>query len=235
MYNTKKVWDWNFTGTELLTDMGITDTWKKVSYGPADNNEETDRYKSLLIRELSSYPDGYLMKASLRRIVLGRDLAFNSGYRAAVPDPYRHTMYLSVNGSYGESSLSYLIHVLHHELHHLVEYAVWKNMYFNWAEWNNLNPEGFSYSRTGAGDYRITEPDYYTVTHPLNGFLNLYSMMGGEEDRCELMAFIMSERERHKLLKFYRGDSILRRKIIFLSGFVNNFAGVRFADVERYL
>lgn len=119
----------------------------KVSYSPADNKERTCRSISLLIREFPSYPDGYLKNASLRRIVSGRDLSFNSGYRAAVPDPYRHTMYLSVNGSYGESSLSYLIHVLHHEHHHLVESAVWKNMYFNWTEWNNLNPEVFSCHR----------------------------------------------------------------------------------------
>ena len=209
-------------GVELITSEVVADTWGKVSYSIADNKTETDNYKAMLARELSLYPPGYLFKAKTDKIILCRDLEFNGEYRAAVPDPYKHALYLSVNGSYGESGAEYLIHVLHHELHHLVEYAVWKNMYFNWGAWNKLNPEVFSYGRGGASSFRDSEPDYYTVTHPLNGFLNLYSMMGGEEDRCELMAFLMSDKERPKLLKYYPGDPILQRKVKFIAEFVND-------------
>ena len=223
------------TGVEVLTTVVIADTWGKVSYDRADKTWETRRYMDMLSGELTSYPEGYMSKALVRRIVLGRNLAFNGEFRAAVPDPYRQLLFLSVNGSYGESSLSYLVHVLHHELHHMVEFSVWKNMYFNWVEWEKLNPEGFSYGRGGAGAYMGYEPDYYTVTHPLNGFMNLYSMTGGEEDRCELMAFLMSEKGRAKLLKYYSRDSILRRKVSFISEFVNRFAGVVFVDFEGYL
>lgn len=224
---------WNVKGVELVKDEIVRDTWGRVSYDIPNIETETGRYISLLTKELELYPDNYLRKADIRKIVLGRDLAFDGEYRAAVPDPYRHILYLSINGSFGESGVSYLVHVIHHELHHLVEFAVWKNMYFNWVEWNKLNPEGFSYGRGGA--QRNGGPDYYTVTHPLNGFMNLYSMTGGEEDRCELMAFLMSSRERSKLLKYYPGDSILRRKVSFLSHFVNDFAGTMFVDIEKIL
>lgn len=225
---------WNIKGVELVTEGMVKDTWGRVSYDTPDNIRETGRYISILAREVSLYPDGYLPKALVKRIVPGRNLEFNGEFRAAVPDPYRGLLYLSVNGSYGESSESYLMHVFHHELHHMVEFSVWKNMYFNWGEWNKLNPEGFSYG-TGESSYMGNEPDYYTVTHPLNGFLNLYSMTGGEEDRCEIIAFLMSSKERPKLLRYYSGDSILRRKVEFMSRFVNDFAGMDFVNIERYL
>jgi hypothetical protein len=235
MENLKNKSTFDIPGIELLTSHGIEDTWKKVSYDSTDDKPGIERYMGMLASELGLYPDGYLKKALVGRIILGRDLAFNGEYRAAVPDPYRRTLFLSINGSYGESRKSYLVHVLHHELHHMAEYAVWKDMYFNWSEWNRLNPEGFSYGRGGTGSYRNNEMDYYTVTHPLNGFMNLYSMTGGEEDRSELMAFLMSAMDRHKLLKYYPGDTILRRKIDFISAFVNNIAGVRFVDIGQYL
>jgi hypothetical protein len=225
---------WNIPGVELVTGEIIRDTWESVIYEPVKNTGETGRYISMLMRELLLYPQGYPAKAGVRIIVPGRDLEFNGEYRAAVPDPYRGVLYLSINGSYGESGESYLMHVLHHELHHMLEYAVWKDMYFNWAEWNKLNPEGFSYGRSESAGYSYTEPDYYTGTHPLNGFLNLYSMTGGEEDRCELMAFLMSVKDRKRLLKYYRVDSILKRKVDFISRFVNDFAGSVFVDIERY-
>ena len=225
----------NIESVKLITSEIVVDTWGKVTYSIADNRKQSDLYKVMLARELSIYPSGYLTKANIDKIILCKDLEFNEEYRAAIPDPYKRALYLSVNGSYGESGETYLIHVLHHELHHLVEYAVWKNMYFDWEEWNKLNPEGFAYRSGGTPSFRDSEPDYYTVTHPLKGFLNLYSMMGGEEDRCELMAFLMSEKDRLKLLKYYPGDRIIQRKVRFIAQFVNDFAGTEFIDVERFI
>ncbi|HPS58094.1 MAG TPA: hypothetical protein PK514_08300 [Spirochaetota bacterium] len=217
----------------ILGDI-VIDTWKKVTYDFISSKPESERYILTLNRELSIYPAGYIEKAGIKKIVLARDLAFNSEYRAAVPDPYRNVLYLSVNGSYGDHDETYLVHVIHHEIHHMMEYAVWKNMYFNWAEWNSLNPEGFSYGSGGAV-HADEGPDYYSVTHPLNGFLNLYSMTGGEEDRCELAAFILSERGKPVLLKHFKRDSILRRKARFLSDFINRFAGKEFININKYM
>jgi hypothetical protein len=225
---------WNIPGVMLVTGESIPDTWGGVMYDPVINTGEAARYISILARELSLYPAGYPAKSGIKKIVPGRDLAFNGEFRAAIPDPYRGILYLSINGSYGDMDEPYLMHVIHHELHHMTEYAVWKDMYFNWVEWNRLNPEGFSYGRGRSAGHSDSEPDYYTVTHPLNGFLNLYSMTGGEEDRCELMAFLMSSKDRKWLLKYYNGDSILKRKVRFISGFVNDFAGVEFVNIERY-
>lgn len=219
---------WIISGVECITGDTVPDTWDKVSYDKPTDGEETTRYLAILKREISLYPAGYIVKALARKIVIGKKLAFNKEYRAAVPDPYRKTLYLSVNGSYGEKSQAYLAHVLHHELHHMVEYSVWKDMYFSWAEWNRLNPAGFSY---GGGGLLNANLDYYSVTHPVNGFLNLYSMTGGEEDRCELVAFLMNVKERPALMRYYHNDSILRRKVRFIVDFVNNFAGEDFIEV----
>jgi hypothetical protein len=223
--------EWKISGIELVIGDAVADTWGKVTYDLPADKSETGRYITMLSNQLSLYPAGYHVKAGISKIVLGRNLAFNDEYRGAVPDPYRKTLYLSVNGSYGESGDTYLVHVLHHELHHMMEYSAWKNMYFDWVQWNKLNPEGFVYGTGGTG-YMETEPDYYSVTHPLNGFLNLYSMTGGEEDRCEIVSFLMSVMQRPFLLRYYSSDSILRRKIRFISDFVNNFAGEKFIDIE---
>lgn len=225
---------WNFTETELVIGDSVEDTWGKVTYNPPVSESAVRQYLLLLVRELSLYPAGYLLQSGIKKIVIGRDLAFNNEYRGAIPDPYRKVLYLSVNGAYGESGETYLIHILHHEIHHMVEYSVWKNMFFEWTEWNRLNPEGFKYGRGGSVNKNI-EIDYYTVTHPLNGFLNLYSMTGGEEDRCELAAFLMSAKERKHLLKYYKNDLILQRKVKFISDFINDFAGKVFIDIENYL
>jgi hypothetical protein len=225
---------WNIPGIKLVAGDAVADTWGKVTYDPVCKGFETEKYLLMLNRELLLYPPGYHLKAGIFKIVLGENLAFNREYRGAVPDPYRKVLYLSLNGSYGENDESYLVHILHHEVHHMVEYAVWKDMYFEWAEWKKLNPEMFSYS-AGGSRFSGIEPDYYTVTHPLNGFLNLYSMTGGEEDRCELAAFIMSDRERPLLIKYLDSDLILQRKVRFISDFINNFAGVKFIDIDKFL
>jgi hypothetical protein len=223
-----------YNGIDLIVGEMIPDTWNKVIYDAPDRQQELEKYFLLLKRELSLYPSGYHSKAGIGKIVLGKNLSFNDEYRAAVPDPYRRRLYISVNGSYGESGETYLAHVLHHEIHHMVEYAVWKDMYFEWAEWNRLNPEGFSYGR-GSKGYKDMEPDYYSVNHPLKGFLNLYSMTGGEEDRCELAAFIMSAMERQVFLKYLKTDRFLQNKVRFLSRHINDFAGEEFIDIEKLL
>lgn len=221
------------TGIEIITGESVIDSWGKVFYG-YPRNHEYERYLIILKRELSIYPAGYIPKAGIKKIVLGRDLSFDSEYRGAIPDPYRSILYLSVNGAYDESDETYLIHVIHHEIHHMLEYAVWKNMYFNWVEWERLNPEGFSYGKRDF-KYASAEADYYSVTHPLNGFLNLYSMTAGEEDRCELAAFLLTRRGAKTLTRYLKNDSILRRKATFISDFINRFAGVKFIDIDKFL
>jgi len=219
---------------EIVIGDVVADTWGEVTYDPPADDVQVSRYLSIIRRELLLYPKGYHSRAGIKKMVIGKNLAFSNEYRGAVPDPYRKVLYLSMNGADGEKNETYLVHILHHELHHMVEYAVWKDMFFNWAEWNRLNPVGFSYGRGGVG-YRNRNTDYYSVIHPINGFLNLYSMTGGEEDRCELAAFLMSAAERKYLLKYYRSDSILRRKVKFISDFINDFAGEVFINIDNYL
>jgi len=59
-------------------------------------------------------------------------------------------------------------------------------------------------------------------------------MTGCVEDRCELMAFIMSAKENPELMKHYYRDSIIRRKVWFIAEFVINSAGVDFIETEKY-
>ena len=43
--------------------------------------------------------------------------------------------------------------------------------------------------------------------------MNLYSILGAEEDRAEIVALIMNYEERKNLLDFINKDRILKRKV----------------------
>jgi len=219
----------------LIVNEKVPDSWKGVTYQLTDYDAETENYIAILRRELSLYPEGYLRKANVQRIVLGRDLAFNGQYRAAVPDPYTGNMYYSVNGAYGVAAEYYLVHCIHHELHHMVEFAIWHDFWYDWPEWQKLNIPGFRYGYGGEEAYTDTYRDYYSATHPEKGFLNLYSMTGDEEDRAEIMAYIMSGIERETLIRYCRVDDILRKKVKCITDLVHGFAGTRFIKTDPFL
>lgn len=206
--------------TIQLDHEAVRDSWNAVCF---DNNGITEkhtlRYLELLKREFLKYPPSYLQKVGAETIILGHNLRFNNQPRAAVPDPFRKQLFLSMNGAFGISSERYLVHVMHHELHHCTEYSIWRNMTFDWSDWMLLNEEGFCYGNGGASvylDYEKSKTDFYSPVNPKRGFVNLYSLTGDEEDRAELIAFIMNDHERAVIKNLCTKDEILSKKMALL-------------------
>lgn len=154
----------------------------------------------------------YLQKSYVDTIVICQNLTFKNTTRAALPDPYKKILFLSIDIKY---PTHYLIHVMHHELHHSTEYALFGNMYPQWKKWNHKNKRKFKYGNGGIEAYKKENKsiDYYSMIHPQQGFANLYCTMGAEEDRCELVAYLMNSNKTNQLINYCIEDKILKRKV----------------------
>jgi len=216
----------NDYGIDIIYDMAVQDTWSSVYYDICDSEEDLTRYMNILSDEISKYPYDYFELIGISQLVLGNNLAFSNQARAAIPDPYASTLYYSINGAYGAQDEIYLTHVFHHELHHCTEYSIWGDMYFDWDDWMLLNIDGFVYGDGGASTYADTVTDYYSPGHPAEGFVNLYSMSGDEEDRCEIVAFIMTDAESAQVLELCKTDARLDKKVEMLRELFNALTGV---------
>ena len=108
-------------------------------------------------------------------------------------------------------------------------------MRYDWSDWIKLNTKDFRYGAGGEIAYTDFYTDYYAASHPHKGFINLYSMTGDEEDRAEIIAYMMSTIERPVLIGYCREDSILLKKVKLAATLVNKFAGSDFIDVTPFL
>ncbi|HLT81602.1 MAG TPA: hypothetical protein VKZ86_11255 [Cyclobacteriaceae bacterium] len=213
-------------GVAIVTSEPVPDSWGAISYQTPADEADLLRYLDIVAREFSKYPQGYLRQSHAHTLVLVTDLAFCEQPRAAIPDPYRNQLYLSINGAFRIRSERYLAHVMHHELHHLTEYSMWRNMTFDWNEWISLNGDGFCYGSGGAdayADYLANGTDFYSPVNPHRGFINRYSLTGDEEDRAELMAFIMSDHDRPVITELLEKDDVLREKSRLLARLFADF------------
>jgi hypothetical protein len=104
-------------------------------------------------------------------------------------------------------------------------------MTYDWCDWMLLNTEGFNYGCGGASAYADAIERYidvYSPTNPRKGFVNLYSLTGDEEDRAELLAYILTDFERPMLISLLKKDEILKQKIEALRSLLNSFTGEPF-------
>lgn len=204
-------------GVALSLDSTTGRTWDSMRYERCSDTATLSHYLQLLQYEYNKYPEGYFTRMGVNTIVLAQDLYIYGQHRAAVPDVFFHTLYLEVSSMYDDT---YLIHVMHHELHHCTEYAIWGDMYHSWPKWLKQTPRRFTYGEGGGSAYTDTTlTDWYSMTHPLPGFINLYSTTGQEEDRCEIMALLMSDQERNYLYQ-YASDRRVKRKVSLLLAFL---------------
>ena len=203
--------------TKFKIKIIISDTFKSsfesVHFEEVETEAKRNHYiNNILLPELKKYPKSYFEKIGLKHIVLCTNLALYSQKRAAIPDPIKNTLFLSIENIYGST---YLIHVLHHEMHHISEYAQWQDMFYVWRKWQRKNTKQFTYGTGGQFAYIDGNEmvDWYKINNPKIGFVNLYSTLGPEEDRCEIVALIMTDAERPLLLEFMKTDKYLKRKI----------------------
>ncbi len=219
---------------EILLDSSFKSTYKDVTYTSVGDTAILLDYLKLLKFEYSKYPEFFFDKIGINQIVVGQNLSIQGQRRAAIPDPYKKTLLFEVNQYY---SLEYLVHVLHHELHHCTEYALWGNMFYQWHKWEKRNTRKFEYGTGGAYAYEQENKsiDWSSLSHPKKGFVNLYSTLGQEEDRSEIFAILMTDQEREWLIKECKKDRKLRRKVKLIQKTLNSFIGVKVAYWSDFL
>ncbi|EMO43304.1 LIC13305 family lipoprotein [Leptospira noguchii] len=219
--NADNVEDYN-RDVEIISDRIVPDTFNAIQYEIAPANE-IQNYRIFLDTEIEKYPRGYWIKGKAEKVVLGKNLKLSGQSIAAVPDAYQKVLYLSINGT-GASTQDYLIHVIHHELNHNVDFAHYGDMRKVLSDWNSLNTPGFQYGNGGAEAYANPGVPWMALTNPVPGFINLYSTLAQEEDRSELMAVLMGiENENTTLKNICAVDPIVANKVKKLISILNKF------------
>ena len=84
---------------EIVYNSKTTDSWSSIFYENCDDSIELKTYLLHLDEEYAKYPKGYFQLAGVSTIVLGKKMRFGEQFRAAIPDPYLHSLYLSINGA----------------------------------------------------------------------------------------------------------------------------------------
>lgn len=212
----------------------VPSIWTEVNYQPCTDSMALYKYLLVLQKEYAKYPKGYFKAAGVHTIALGLQLRFDAQNRAAIPDPYKNVLYLSIEGSSAYATPLYLVHVMHHELHHCAEYMLWKDMYYKWRTWKKTNRCFFKYGPGGEKAYHQRSVNWGGLTHPKKGFVNLYATMGQEEDRSEIVALLMTDEEYGYLKKFMKTDRFLRRKVKLMIETLNTLSGTTDAYWTRH-
>lgn len=196
-----------------------TPYWKEVSFVPLSAVERESReiqtYLEIFKSEFGKYPAGLIALADLKKVAIVKELYYYKQDRAALPDFVNEVLYL--DAWKGKSSEVYQRHVIHHEFYHLLEEEVFDDPYYKDSQWAAFNAPSFNYGKGGA--YARTG-DQYSLSHPQQGFINLYSMSGLEEDKADIFAALMVPQEAALLANWVKTDPILRQKVAYMKAFL---------------
>ena len=151
---------------------------------------ELQNYITLFAPEFTLYPRELLQRSQLKRVVLCTELSFAGQRRNAIPDFEHDALYLEA--SRGAYNKSYMRKVIHHEFFHIIDYRDDGSVYQD-ERWAALNPEDFKYGNGGQAVQDVHTTSLLTKKFP--GFLNHYSTTGVEEDKAEMFANLIVDRD----------------------------------------
>ena len=161
-----------------------------VTYEIMDSSHacDYDSYADTFISEFKKIPTG-LSKSTNADMLFGPKVT-NSGYDvAAAPlGPVNAVLY-DIYGVYGGEQ--YERHVVLHEFWHQVDYVLYGGFYVFDTDWNDCNPDDFSYGSGGITAYEGGGSAGYSETQ---GFITEYSKYGMEEDRAEIFAYMIGNK-----------------------------------------
>lgn len=203
---------------EIVLEDPPASTWKEVTFEPIDVERDPQavrKYVAMVRRELSRYPPAFMERSELRSVVVVQNLCNQGQLVAVVPDHPKGILY--ADPAKGAHDFTYQRHALHHDFFHYLMGRWQDDTYFKDPEWIALNPPGTSYGRGGRF---AQQGNQYEITHPAEGFINLYSQAGVEEDMAEVFAALQIPEERRLLLKWAKEDAVLKRKIEYMEAFV---------------
>lgn len=215
----------NLFGLEVIIDKDYQSSSGRFSYRKVNDTKRISNYLDILIQEYKKYPPAFFEKININKIIICDSMFVLGRRRSAYPYAQNKTLILAID--FFEERLPYMIHVMHHELHHCTEFSLYGSMYYRSDEWNCLNSANFMYGSGGAIQYKegSTKKNWYKLTHFKEGFVNEYSSLGQEEDRAELMAILMNKPRRDTLIDYCKTDEYLKKKVHYLINEMNTMMG----------
>lgn len=172
-----------------------------ASWDAADSTSDSAQAFLLMLHdEWSKYPTGMNVRVGLQHIYLVKNLTVDGQFRAAMPDPnYAKALYYDVSANYVDSMQGkYMRRTIHHEYSHYIEYTTYQTYYHDDPAWEACNTPGFLYGSGGPSAY--SDPVYANTYHTHAGFISGYSESGSEEDRAEVLAWLMTQPTQTKSL-----------------------------------
>lgn len=183
------------------------------------------RFAGLFSQEFSKYPVSFINRSNLKYVVFVKKLTVFSQRRSAMPDYLKEVLYLDIY--VGDYDSTYQKHIIHHEFYHMVEQEFNGSAYYKDPAWSALNAPGFQY---GTGGKNARGSSMYPLTHPEDGFINLYSRSGLEEDKAELYASLFIREEASRVNGWAQNDPVLRSKLEFMKKFLQDRSNGEFND-----
>jgi len=183
-----------------------------ASWQPAINNtSESTRAKKVIIEELSKYSEQTLLRMGLKKVYLVQRLYVDGTFRSAMPETqFEDALYFDVSSNYFESENgTYMRRTVHHELSHLIDYNLFGTYRPQDNDWYRCNPTNHTYGKGGASMY--SDVAYAHAAHPKPGFITGYATSGVDEDRAEVFAHYMTNR--NYLYELAQNDASLSCKV----------------------
>ncbi|MCP3916578.1 MAG: hypothetical protein GY711_13560 [bacterium] len=211
---------------KLAKRHGIEVVYKDLSFpvptahgpivGKSATAKELEAYVPLFIREFGRYPDEFVKRLSLKRIVLCRTLVFDGQLRTAIPDFQHRTMYYDAARSM--TTIHYARTTIHHELFHMADWLD-DGLIYKDTGWLELNDDKFRYGSGGENAQGDRSMSLLTDRYP--GFLTKYSTTGVEEDKAEVFAhlFVCPDIVAERI----KSDRVLEYKVARMKGLLESF------------
>jgi hypothetical protein len=170
-----------------------------------------------------------VVSTQLKRIILCERLAFETQLRTAIPDFQHHDLYLDVNRGRDSSDPLYIRKVIHHEFFHIIDYCL-DHLDRDEDGWAALNPPGFKYG--GGGEFYQNNQSTSELNELRRGFLNEYSTSGLAEDKAEIFAHMVVNRE----VAEQRGerDGIIKKKMQKMEEFLKRLCSLTDSEWKHF-
>jgi len=169
-------------------------------------------YLPMFVSEMQLYPRQLIQKAKLKRILFCSDLMIDGTRFGGVALEEKNTIIYSLTSELGGDSRNELLHfyrhAIHHELFHIVDCRINRNITID-SRWSKLNAPGYRYG-TFALD-NIYERTSTNVTNRFPGFISRYAQMNAAEDKAETFSRMMQNL--HEMECRAKDDLILGKKM----------------------
>ncbi|OFX60326.1 MAG: hypothetical protein A2046_02685 [Bacteroidetes bacterium GWA2_30_7] len=196
----------------------IFDIKRKYSLAPDSDYVKLYDYIKLFNKEFNKYPVQFIHKVNLKYIAIVKEVTNTNGnIRTAVPDRENEVLYLQ----YPQINYypDYYKHTIHHEFYHMIEEEINGSSFYKDPLWALFNDTSFHYGSGGNSMYD-KKINAYEMSHPIKGFINLYSASSIEEDKAEIFAILFVDTERKKIEEFAKTDNSLEKKINYMKNFL---------------